>query len=78
MSNFRRCDGCGRELGTLGKPRRVIHGERVPKMMGGGGLPAGEFDWCERCAQIAFSAVEVAAVAECQRVAIDGGQAIPR
>lgn len=56
MSNFMRCDGCGRELGTLGKPRRVIHGERVD-CMGGGGMPDGEFDWCGDCGEIAFAAV---------------------
>ncbi len=73
MSNFRRCDGCRRELDTLGKPRRVICGERVD-MMCGGGLPDSKFDWCGDCARIAFSAVEVAAVVERQRVATSGGR----
>lgn len=75
MSQFTRCDGCGTELSRPRsgdrKPERVIHGERT-NGMGGGGLPDGEFDWCGRCAAIAFDAV-----AEYKRVAIDGGTVIP-
>jgi hypothetical protein len=58
------CDGCGNVLHrvtqeTLRTDGRelVIQGERV-NSMGGARLPQGRFHWCERCARIAFKAVE--------------------
>lgn len=54
------CDGCGATLrrnpGEQAPPA-AINGQRV-NGLAGGGLPNGRFDWCLRCAQIAFAAVK--------------------
>jgi hypothetical protein len=63
MSAFMRCDGCGAEICQLpvdhskGQKERLIHGERVNGSQGLSPIPNGEFDWCEDCARVAFSAV---------------------
>lgn len=53
MSVFVRCDGCGEVLPSDG---RAIGGERktAPR---DGILPSDRFDWCVRCAHVAFTAV---------------------
>lgn len=52
------CDGCGRTWPSTVEPMEgpAIVGRRA-NGMGGGGLPDGEFHWCEPCAEAAFRAV---------------------
>jgi hypothetical protein len=67
----KRCNGCrvdldDDEFGIGRKVRAVIEGRRVDGLSGGSPLPStgeGDFHWCERCAKIAFRAVEDAALA---------------
>jgi hypothetical protein len=49
------CDGCGNAF-DIDSAEIVINGDRA-NGLDGGGLPNGRFDWCLRCAQIAFKAV---------------------
>jgi hypothetical protein len=60
MSQEIRCDGCDVITSKPGirEDSHTIHGERLPERSSGPGrIPMGEFDWCQRCAQIAFTAV---------------------
>ena len=64
MSQAIHCDGCGAELGSLPLRERLIHGQRDEHSgQGMRPLPDGGFDWCERCAKVAFQAVLDANVA---------------
>lgn len=53
------CDGCDAVLEAEKGVRepRVITGMRANNLRGGG-LPDADFDWCLRCAKIAFDAVK--------------------
>ena len=71
MSTHINCDGCGVELGPFrAEPRRekrLIHGQRGEHS--GKGLhpiPDEDFDWCEDCAKIAFTAVRMARGLACR------------
>lgn len=57
MSIIVRCNGCQQEL-SVNSNKIVIKGERANGLVGGYPLPDHDFDWCERCAMIAFRAVE--------------------
>lgn len=64
--NVKRCNGCladldNDEFGLGRRTRTVVEGRRVDGLSGGSPLPNtgdGDFHWCERCAKIAFRAVE--------------------
>jgi hypothetical protein len=64
MSQVTKCDGCGVRLTPYpinyraGHRECVISGRRANDMLGGRPLPDGQFDWCEKCALVAFIAVE--------------------
>jgi hypothetical protein len=69
------CNGCDEVLQAseaLASPANkvAITGERSNGMHGGG-LPSGRFDWCVRCARIAFLAVEDAKL---RRVGLKNGR----
>lgn len=67
MTMFPHCDGCGAQLSARSgghvdgpeehMPLRRIHGERTDGSRGQDPLPDGEFDWCGKCAVVAFAAV---------------------
>ncbi len=57
MSTRTYCDGCGRQLDPAGQPR-AVRGEIAAGTRHLAPLPV--FDWCRRCAGIAFAAVSAA------------------
>jgi len=69
--HVKRCNGCQTDLDEENvrpgaRVRTVIEGRRVDGLSGGHPLPDtgdGDFHWCERCAKVAFRAVEDAALA---------------
>lgn len=66
MSNQIHCDGCGTRLSLRSGghddddnyPIRRIHGERTDANRGQYPLPDNDFDWCGKCATVAFAAVD--------------------
>lgn len=57
MSQFTKCDGCGKEVSPS-----TIHGKRNDGWQGARPLPDGEFDWCKDCAIAAFAWVNITSV----------------